>query len=108
MRVVLRYAGAKFFLEIMEKILRVVAQTPTVRVPSGLEGETSKCTLVLQEMGGKWENTYAVTMFGELAEARFEPGQMVAAVLRMSAHEFNNQWYQDVMVRDIVALKTVA
>lgn len=90
----------------MNNLFKVVAQSPTIQVPSQMEGgQTSKCTLVLQELGGKYENAYAVTLLGNGAQCRFATGDMVAAVLRFTTHEYNGQWYQDVVAKEIVALK---
>ena len=51
----------------MKTILKVVAQTTTQQVKRQDGTQTQKCTLVLQEMGGKYENSYATTLLGNLA-----------------------------------------
>jgi hypothetical protein len=67
-------------------------------------GQISKCNIVLIEPGGKYENSYVATMFGEQAKVRFSPGELVAAALRFSTREYNGQMYQDVVVNEIVKL----
>ena len=62
------------------------------------------CHIVLQELGGKYENSYVATMFGEQARVRFPTGELVAAVLRFTTREYNGQMYQDVTVNEIVRL----
>ena len=62
------------------------------------------CHIVLQELGGKYENSYVATMFGEQARRRFEAGELVAAALRFTTREYNGQMYQDVTVNEIVRL----
>ena len=87
----------------MKQFFKVIAQGASVMVPSKEEGgQTSKCTLVLQELGGKFENSFAITLFGEPATRKFAPGEIVYGVLRFNAHEYNGQWYQDVMVKELL------
>lgn len=62
------------------------------------------CHIVLQELGGKYENSYVATMFGEQARVRFQAGELVAAVLRFTTREYNGQMYQDVTLNEIVRL----
>ncbi len=61
-------------------------------------------TLVLQELGGRYENQYVVTAFGTLATLRFDEGCLVAATLRFQTHEHNGAEYQDVVANEIVAI----
>ena len=67
-------------------------------------GQVSMCNVVLQELGGKYENSYVATMFGEQAKVRVTPGELVAASLRFSTREYNGQMYQDVVVNEMVKL----
>lgn len=62
------------------------------------------CNVVLQELGGKYENTYVATVFGEQAGIRFGKDELVAAALRFSTREYNGQVYQDIVVNEIVKL----
>ena len=62
------------------------------------------CNVVLQELGGKYENSYVATMFGEQAKVRFTPGELVAASLRFSTREYNGQMYQDIVVSEIIPI----
>lgn len=64
----------------------------------------NKCNIVLQELGGKYENSYVATMFGEQAKVRFAKDELVVASLRFSTREYNGQVYQDVVVNEIVKL----
>lgn len=88
----------------MKQLFRILSQGPVIQVPGkdGV-GQTSKCTVVLQELGGKYEDSYAVTLFGNMAQCRFSPGEVVYAVLRFQAHEYNGQWYQDAVAKEIMA-----
>jgi hypothetical protein len=90
----------------MNKFFRIKAQSETFAVPSQKAegGQISKCNIVLQELGGKYENSYVATMFGEQAKVRFAKDELVAASLRFSTREYNGQVYQDVVVNEIVKL----
>ena len=68
-------------------------------------GQTMKCNIVLQEMGGKYENQYAAAMLGNVAQCRFTPGDLVVAALRFSTREYNGAVYQDILVTDIEKVK---
>jgi hypothetical protein len=90
----------------MKQIFKVMAQSDTFSVPSQKAdgGQISKCNVVLQELGGKYENSYVATILGEQANIRFELDDLVAASLRFSTREYNGQTYQDIVVNEIVKL----
>lgn len=90
----------------MKKILRVVSQTQAVSVQRQDGTQTQKCTLVLQELGGKYENSFAATMLGNMASLKFYQNDIVACSLRFSTREYNQQVYMDCTVQDIVKLQT--
>ena len=89
------------------KILKVVQQGEAFAVQSQMaeSGQTMKCNIVLQEMGGKYENQYAAAMLGNVAQCRFTPGDLVVAALRFSTREYNGAVYQDILVTDIEKVK---
>ena len=89
------------------KICKVVAQTEVVRVPSkkNENGQTSKCTIRLRQLGSDYEDEYLCAMFGSLAESRFSEGTIVIASLRFSTHENEGKVYQDVVCTEIVPIK---
>lgn len=91
----------------MKKIFRVVQQGETFTVQSQKNegGTTTKCNIVLQEFGGKYENQYVCVMLGSDATCRFSAGDIVIAALRFSAREYNGTMYQDILVTDIEKLK---
>ena len=90
----------------MRNFFRVKSQSETFAVPSQKAegGQTSKCNIVLQELGGKYENSYVATILGEQAKMRFAQNDLVVAALRFSTREYNGQVYQDIMVNEIVKL----
>lgn len=87
----------------MKQIFKVVAQGETFNVPSQKAegGQISKCTIVLQEFGGKYEDSFVATMLGNTAQCRFVENDLVVASLRFSTREYNGQVYQDIVVGDI-------
>lgn len=90
-----------------EKLLRVVQQSEAFAVQSqkSENGQVMKSNIVLQELGGKYENQYVAAMLGNLAQCRFSPGDIVVATLRFSTREHNGAMYQDILITDVVKLK---
>lgn len=88
------------------QIMRVVKQGEAFAVQSqkSENGQMMKCNIILQELGGKYENQYAAAMLGNMAQCKFAPGTLVAVTLRFMAHEYNGQVYQDILVTDIEKL----
>ena len=87
--------------------MRVVRQGEAFSVQSqkSESGEISKCNIVLRELGGsKYENEYACSMLGNLAGCRFYEGDVVAATLRFSTHEYQGQVFQEILATDLVKL----
>ena len=91
----------------MKQIFRVVSQSETIAVQSqkAESGQTSKCTITLQEFGGKYEDTFVATMLGNTAQCRFYKDDLVMASLRFTTREYNGQVYQDIVVNDICKVK---
>ncbi len=88
----------------MNNIFRVIKQTEPIQVPSQKTegGMISKSTIVLQELGGKYENTYVVTLLGNAATCQYYSGDLVFAVLRFSTREYNGTTYQDIVANEII------
>jgi len=90
------------------KILKVVRQGEAFSVQSSKSdsGSIQKCNIVLREMGGgKFENEYVCAMLGNLAACRFYEGDVVAATLRFSTHEYQGQVFQEILATDVVKIK---
>lgn len=87
-------------------IMKVVSQEETFLVDSQKVegGKLAKCNIQLQEFGGKYENLFVAAMLGNLAQCRFQPGQLVAVKLRFQAREYNGQMFQDILVQDIAKI----
>ena len=84
----------------MISLFKVVSQTDPVTINTQ-NGTTQKTTIVLQEFGGKYENSYVASLLGN--QAKFYAGDIVWASLRFSAREYNGSSYQDITIQDIVS-----
>ena len=93
-------------LSIMTQIFRVITQTAAVSIQKQDGTQTQKCSLVLQELAGKYENSIVATMLGNMASLKFYQNDIVAASLRFSHREYNGQYYMDCTVRDIIKINT--
>ena len=91
----------------MKQLFKVQAQSEVFFVPSQKAegGQLPKCNIVLQEIGGKYENSYVATILGEQAKMRFSKDDLVVAALRFSTREYNGQVYQDIVVNEILKIK---
>ena len=90
----------------MKKFFRVIAQSEPFAVQSQKAegGQISKCNIVLQEPGGKYENSYVATILGEQANMHFVKNELVVASLRFSTREYNGQIFQDIVVNEIIKI----
>ena len=90
----------------MKQIFKVVAQSETFAVPSQKAegGQVNKCNIILQDVGGKYENSYVAAVLGEQANIRFMKDDLVVASLRFSTREYNGQTYQDIVVTEIIKI----
>lgn len=87
-----------------EQILRVVkcGECFSVKSEKSEGGMLNKRTLVLQELGGKYEPTYVVSVLGSLATLEFLEGDLVIATLRFSSREYNGQMFMDVVATELI------
>ena len=88
-------------------ILKIVKSGDVFSVKSEKSetGQLNKRNLVLKELGGKFENEYAVSVLGNAASLTFNEGDLVAVSLRFQTREYNGQMFQDITVTDIYPLK---
>ena len=90
----------------MKGIFKIMAQSDTFAVPSQKAegGQVNKCNILLQDVGGKYENSYVAAVLGEQANIRFMRDDLVVASLRFSTREYNGQTYQDIVVTEIIKI----
>ena len=86
------------------KILRVLkcGECFTVKSEKSEGGVLNKRTLVLQELGGKFEPTYVVSALGNLATIQFDEGDIVIATLRFQSRDYNGQVFMDVVATELI------
>ena len=86
------------------RILRVLkcGECFTVKSEKSENGVLNKRTLVLQELGGKYENSYVVSALGNLATIQFGEGDIVIATLKFQAREYNGQAFMDVVALELI------
>jgi hypothetical protein len=89
------------------KILKVVksGELFTVKSEKSETGQINKKTLVLKELGGKFENEYCVAVLGNAALLTFNEGDLVLVTLRFQTREYNGQTFQDITVTEIVKVQ---
>jgi hypothetical protein len=93
----------------MKQIFKVVSQSEVIKVPSQKSetGHIYKSIIVLQEIGGKYGNTFVAALLGQSAQIKFYENDIVTAALHFSVHEHNGQTYQDVVVDEIIKLNSI-
>ena len=89
------------------KILKVVkcGEMFSVKSEKSETGQLNKRNMVLKELGGKYENEYAVSVLGNAASLVFYENDLVIATLRFQTREYNGQVFQDITATDIVKMK---
>lgn len=87
----------------MKSLFKVVNQSQPSTVQKQDGSSINKSTIVLQEIGSKYENTYVATLLGNVATCKFYPGDYVWAALRFNSREYQGNFYQDITVQDIVS-----
>jgi len=89
------------------KILKVIksGEMFSVKSEKSETGVLNKRNLMLKELGGKFENEYAVSVLGNAASLVFAEGDLVVVTLRFQTREYNGQVFQDITVTDIYPLK---
>lgn len=92
----------------MTNFFKVVQQGQVFSVPSSKNdsGQTLKCNLVLRELGSNYADQYIGALLGNAAECKFYSGDLVVATLRFSTRDHNGSTYQDILITDIVKIKS--
>lgn len=86
----------------MKQLFKIVAQLEPQSVTKTDGSILSKCTIVLQEIGGKYANSYVCTLLGVDATIKYFPGDIVYAALRFQHSEYQGKFYQDISVQQIL------
>ena len=86
----------------MTQIFKVLSQSEAISITKQDGSTISKSILVLQELGGKFENSYVCALLGP--QYRFAAGDLVIAALRFFHREHNGTPYQDITVQEIIKI----
>ena len=88
------------------KILKVLkcGELFSVKSEKTEGGSLNKRNLVLQELGGKYENQYVVSALGAQAAVELKEGNLVIATLRFQSREYNGQAFQDIIATELILL----
>ena len=84
----------------MQNLFKVVSQTEPVSIQTQ-NGSMQKSTVVLQEVNGKYADSYVASLLGN--QVKFYAGDIIWASLRFSAREYNGSSYQDITINDFVS-----
>lgn len=89
----------------MTDIFKVISQGEPQQVQKQDGSVLYKCPITLQKFGAwKDENMFAAVLLGDAAHKRWEPGDIVCACIRFTAHVWENRTYQDIFVTEIMKL----
>ena len=86
----------------MKQLMKVVAQQEPMTVNKQDGSTLNKCVIVLQEVGGKYENSFVCNLLGNAALCKFYPGDLVYAALRFQHSEYQGKFYNEIVVQDII------
>lgn len=84
----------------IKSLFKVVSQTEPTTINTK-NGQTQKSTVVLQETGDTFADSYVASLIGN--QVRFHTGDIVWAALRLTHRENNGALYQDIVIKDIVS-----
>ena len=84
----------------IKSLFKVVSQTEPTTINTK-NGQTQKSTVVLQETGDQFADSYVASLIGN--QVRFHTGDLVWAALRLTHRENNGVLYQDIVIEDIVS-----
>ena len=77
----------------------------TVQSEKSENGVLDKRILVLQMLGGKYEDSFVVTTLGSLATIEWTEGELVACSMSFRTHEHNGQIFMDIIANEICKIK---
>lgn len=87
----------------MKQLFKVVAQQEPTQVTKQDGSILNKCTIVLQEIGGKYENSHVCQLLGNATVCKFYPNDIVFAALHFQHSEYQGKFYNEITVQDIIS-----
>ena len=85
----------------MQNLFRVVSQSEPVSINTQNGSTLQKSTVVLQEVNGKYGDSYMASLLGN--QIKLYHNEYVWAALRFSVKEYNGANYQDIIIQDITS-----
>ena len=96
----------------MKTLFRVISQMESFSVQKQDGSTIQKGTPILQEVGSRYEDSYVVTLLGNLATSVFFPGELVWGSLRFQAKEYHPQgdqtrlgYLMDITAQEIIKIE---
>lgn len=87
----------------MKQFFKVIKQLEPFSVTKQDGSQLNKCQIILQQIGGKYEDSYVCTLLGNAAVCKFYENDLVYASLRFQHSEYQGKFYQDITVQDIIS-----
>lgn len=85
--------------------VKAVGQATTYTSQKPEVGRQERRQIVLQALGGDYEDSFAATQFGIGACQPIAVGDIVAARLQILTHDYQGQTYQDCVAREVIIIK---
>ena len=87
-------------------IFKVVSCSDVFTLQKNTEngGHFKKRTLVLQELGGQYEDKFVCSCLGNNAECAFYEGDLVCAAIRFTTSNHEGKTFQDVLATEIIKI----
>lgn len=76
----------------MKTFFKVINQGTPFGVTKQDGTTLNKCQIVLQEFGGKYENSYVCNLIGNSALLKFYPGDLILAALTFKHNEYQREF----------------
>jgi len=87
----------------MTKIFKCINQSEAKAITIKDGGQTQRCSVILKELGGQYENEYLCTLYGNAATANYNDS-LVVAKLSFRTHNHEGVTYQDINIQEIQKL----
>ena len=87
----------------MKQFFKVIAQQEPFTVAKQDGSSLTKCQVVLQMLGGKYEDSFVCTLLGNSAMLKFYENDLVLASLRFQHNEYQGKFYQDITIQEIIS-----
>lgn len=87
----------------MKGIFKVVFINEGTEITKRDGSQCRKYTVTLRELGGKYEDQYATTLFSD-GPCPLSEGQNIAGSLRFTVRNYEGQDYQDIVLQEYITV----